>query len=189
MKAEIYQWIKTLAIFYILFSAMIHLVPDQKYERYIKFFMGLLLIYILCVPVFSLLGASEKLVENFSLNYQDELEAMESDEAENLQNFYLNKSYCNELKKEIISKCMQNGVNPKDAVVHIEGETTVAEVYLYDDLTHEQERRLKNELAGEFGFGEKDIRILAEGDGQTTMDSSSSAGNSADGNRDTDIKR
>ena len=47
MKEAFYQWVKTLAVFYILFSAVLHLIPDPKYERYIRSFMGLLLIYIL----------------------------------------------------------------------------------------------------------------------------------------------
>jgi len=46
MKEEIYRWVKTIAFFYIVFSAVLHLVPDVKYERYIRSFMGILLIYI-----------------------------------------------------------------------------------------------------------------------------------------------
>ena len=44
MKEEIYQWMKNLAVFYILFTAFLHLVPDKKYERYVRLFMGFLLI-------------------------------------------------------------------------------------------------------------------------------------------------
>ena len=54
MKEEIYRWVKTIAFFYIVFSAVLHLVPDVKYERYIGSVMGILLIYILCTPVFKL---------------------------------------------------------------------------------------------------------------------------------------
>ena len=56
MKEEIYRWVKTIAFFYIVFSAVLHLVPDVKYERYIRSFMGILLIYILSTPVFNLFG-------------------------------------------------------------------------------------------------------------------------------------
>ena len=67
MKEEIYQWVKTLSVFYIVFSAVLHLIPDSKYERYIRSFMGLLLIYILITPVFSLLGSGEKMIEDFRI--------------------------------------------------------------------------------------------------------------------------
>ena len=35
MKAEIYQWVRILASFYILFTVILQLIPDKKYERYI----------------------------------------------------------------------------------------------------------------------------------------------------------
>ena len=65
MKEAFYQWVKTLAVFYILFSAVLHLIPDPKYERYIRSFMGLLLIYILCTPVFAVFGREERTGGNF----------------------------------------------------------------------------------------------------------------------------
>lgn len=65
MKESFYQWVKTLAVFYILFSAVLHLIPDSKYERYIRSFMGLLLIYILCTPVFAVFGRGSELAEIF----------------------------------------------------------------------------------------------------------------------------
>lgn len=52
MKKELYQWIKNIAVFYILFTTVLHLVPDKKYERYIRSFMGLLLIYICFADLF-----------------------------------------------------------------------------------------------------------------------------------------
>lgn len=65
MKESFYQWVKTLAVFYILFSAVLHLIPDSKYERYIRSFMGLLLIYILCTPVFAVFGRGANWQEFF----------------------------------------------------------------------------------------------------------------------------
>lgn len=39
-----------------VFTAVLQLVPDRKYERYVRSFMGLLLIYMLCTPVFAVFG-------------------------------------------------------------------------------------------------------------------------------------
>ena len=68
MKESFYQWVKTLAVFYILFSAVLHLIPDPKYERYIRSFMGLLLIYIfrsfICVKVIA--GKSKQKSRHFA---------------------------------------------------------------------------------------------------------------------------
>ena len=65
MKAEIYQWVRILATFYILFTAVLQLMPDRKYERYIRSFMGLLLIYMLCTPLFSFLRESREMIGRF----------------------------------------------------------------------------------------------------------------------------
>ena len=74
MKESFYQWVKTLAVFYILFSAVLHLIPDPKYERYIRSFMGLLLIYILCMPVFAVFGRGSELAGIFSGRYTQEMQ-------------------------------------------------------------------------------------------------------------------
>ena len=47
MKEELYLWIRNLAVFYIFFTAVLNLIPDQKYEKYVRFFMGLLLIFMM----------------------------------------------------------------------------------------------------------------------------------------------
>ena len=66
MKEAIYSWIKCLAIFYILLTMLIHLVPTGKYQRYVRFFMGLLLMAMLITPMLSILekGVEEQLEKN-----------------------------------------------------------------------------------------------------------------------------
>lgn len=73
MKAEIYQWVRILATFYILFTAVLQLMPDRKYERYIRSFMGLLLIYMLCTPLFSFLRGSREMIGDFADYYNEEV--------------------------------------------------------------------------------------------------------------------
>ena len=40
MKEELYLWIRNLAVFYIFFTAVLNLIPDQKYEKYVRVFYG-----------------------------------------------------------------------------------------------------------------------------------------------------
>ena len=63
MKENLYAWIKNLAVFYLLFTMVLHLVPAGKYEKYVRFFMGLLLILILIVTAIlkDALGARDRL--------------------------------------------------------------------------------------------------------------------------------
>lgn len=183
MKEEIYQWVKTLAVFYIVFSAVLHLVPDTKYERYIRSFMGILLIYILITPVFSLFGNGEKMIEDFRLNYQEELISLETVNAENLQALYLQENYSRELEKEISEKCMENGIKTEDVVVHINGEQITAVISTAENITQEQERRIRDGLARNFGIEEKDCQFLMGKDEQTAVADDSASGASADGDR------
>ena len=183
MKAEIYQWVKTLAVFYIVFSAVLHLVPDTKYERYIRSFMGLLLIYILIAPVFSLLGNGEKMIEDFRLNYQEELTSLETANAENLQALYLQENYSRELEKEISEKCRADGIKAEDVVVHINGEQVTAVISTAENITQEQERRIRDGLARDFGIEEKNCQFLMGKDEQTAVADDSASGASADGDR------
>lgn len=41
MRTEIYQWIKNLAFFHVLTTAVLHILPDKRYEQHIRLFMGL----------------------------------------------------------------------------------------------------------------------------------------------------
>ena len=188
MKEEIYQWVKTLAVFYIVFSAVLHLVPDTKYERYIRSFLGLLLIYILITPVFSLLGNGEKMIEDFRLNYQEELISLETANAENLQELYLQENYSRELEKEISEKCTEDGIKTEDVVVHINGEQITAVISTAENITQEQERRIRDGLARNFGIEEKDCQFLMGKDEQTAVADDSASGASADGDRTSRIK-
>ena len=188
MKEEIYQWVKTLAVFYIVFSAVLHLVPDTKYERYIRSFLGLLLIYILITPVFSLLGNGEKMIEDFRLNYQEELISLETANTENLQELYLQENYSRELEKEISEKCTEDGIKTEDVVVHINGEQITAVISTAENITQEQERRIRDGLARNFGIEEKDCQFLMGKDEQTAVADDSASGASADGDRTSRIK-
>ena len=188
MKEEIYQWVKTLSVFYIVFSAVLHLIPDSKYERYIRSFMGLLLIYILLTPVFSLLGSGEKMIEDFRLNYQKELNSLETVNTENLQALYLQENYSRELKKEISEKCMADGIKTEDIVVHINGEQITVVISTSENITQEQERRIRDGLVRDFGIEEKNCQFLMGKDEQTAVADDSASGAFDDGDRTSRIE-
>ena len=183
MKEEIYRWVKTIAFFYIVFSAVLHLVPDVKYERYIRSFMGILLIYILSTPVFNLFGNGEKLLQEFRLNYQEELTALEEKNTENLQALSLQENYSRELQKEISKKCKENGIETEDIVVHINGDQITAVISTAGNITQEQERGIRDGLARDFGIEEKNCQLLMGKDEQTTLAGDSASGPFTDGNR------
>ena len=108
MKENLYAWIKNLAVFYLLFTMVLHLVPAGKYEKYVRFFMGLLLILILLIPVFTLFGKAEELGESFQyfcMTRKEEERKVQ--EGENLQKMFIWKSLEQQLEEEIAEDLMK----------------------------------------------------------------------------------
>ena len=188
MKAEIYQWVRILASFYILFTVILQLIPDKKYERYIRSFMGLLLIYILAIPLLDITGNSSRIIESFFRNYAEEVSVLEQKETENLQGIYIRKGFEKELASQIIKKCEEAGIKMQGVIVDIEGEKISVGLTVEENLSAEQKRRIQNELQQRFGLEEQNIKIFSGKDGKTTMDSDSASGGTVISNRTSGIK-
>lgn len=99
MRNFIYEWMKNLAFFYIILNTFLHLIPEKNYEKYIRFFMGIVLIIMLCTPIFSFLGSGEKFGELFNENYDYLNERKEMEEYKNIQEYYLQQSFLREAKE------------------------------------------------------------------------------------------
>ena len=110
MKEAIYSWIKCLAIFYILLTMLIHLVPTGKYQRYVRFFMGLLLMVMLITPMLSILEKAKTLPESFSSLYQQEEKKRLTLDMENLQKSLLEKGVEEQLEKNIPESLKKKGI-------------------------------------------------------------------------------
>ena len=52
-------WIKNIAFFLVMVTAVIQLIPDNSYRKYIRFFMGLVLALTLLRPVLRMLGKED----------------------------------------------------------------------------------------------------------------------------------
>lgn len=161
MKEQLYQWIRNMAVFYILFTAVLHLAPDKKYEKYVRFFMGLLLIFMMSTPVFSLLGKGEELVESFQFYFAQENNRKEKQEFENLQKAYLERGYETELGKEMQEFLQKKGIEIQEVQVDIEGEQISAVIITKGEVTQEQKGRIADELMEEWGLEEGEYCIQA----------------------------
>ncbi len=61
----IYEWVKTIAFYYIFASIILNALPDTKYQTYVKFFLGMLLIVIMIRPLLELLQLADTLDEQY----------------------------------------------------------------------------------------------------------------------------
>ena len=147
MKKELYLWIRNLAVFYIFFTAVLNLVPDKKYEKYVRFFMGLLLIFMMSTPIFSILGKGQELTVSFLENFSRENKEKELQEFQNLQKIYLEKGYEMELEQKIRESLEKRGIEVYKVKVNIKGEETQANLVLKTEISQEERKELKDALA------------------------------------------
>ena len=146
MKKELYLWIRNLAVFYIFFTAVLNLVPDKKYEKYVRFFMGLLLIFMMSTPIFSILGKGQELTVSFLENFSRENKEKELQEFQNLQKIYLEKGYEMELEQKIRESLEKRGIEVYKVKVNIEGEDAQADILLKKKISQEEKRGIADEL-------------------------------------------
>lgn len=81
MLEEIYGWIQSISVYLIVTAAVMHAIPGKEYEKYVRFFSGLVLILLLFTPILKLTGIEE----SFQSLYQSreyELDKKAIEEAE-----------------------------------------------------------------------------------------------------------
>ncbi|MCF2667070.1 stage III sporulation protein AF [Faecalicatena contorta] len=99
MFEYLYQWMENLAFYMVMITAVMHIIPDKGYQRYLRFFTGLVLIIMLAAPIVKLLGMEsswENLYENDE--YLTKIEKIENstDYLETINP----EEYLNEVQKE-----------------------------------------------------------------------------------------
>lgn len=55
----LYEWIRNIAFYMVLATAVIQILPDNAYKKYIRFFTGMILIMLLMTPVLKIFGMEE----------------------------------------------------------------------------------------------------------------------------------
>lgn len=81
MIETIYTWMKNIVFFLVIITAVLEVLPGTAYQKYIRFFTGLVLMMLLLTPVLSLSGAGEVFTELYHgyeyEQYRRELEEQE----------------------------------------------------------------------------------------------------------------
>ena len=103
MTEWIYGWMKGLAFFFIFMTAVLNCLPDQKYRKYVRFFLGMLLLILMTGPLLELFRLDERLSRTAGRNLLEaEVESMENAyQMEGLQEEYLYQGYQAEIENQI----------------------------------------------------------------------------------------
>lgn len=97
------EWIITIAVFSLLVSVAVKLLPGKSYLPYIRLFAGFVTILLILQPLLSILGLEKNLLQNISKElYEVELKQMESEllEMEEKQKEKLEQMYQDSLGEQ-----------------------------------------------------------------------------------------
>ena len=191
MRTEIYQWMKNLAFFHVLTTTVLHILPDKRYEQYIRLFMGLLLALMICTPVFALVGKSSELLNGFQKYYGEEEQARMENEAEGIRKTFLREAYKKELEKQIRRLLSDAGIF-SEKISGVEAEITaekklLVKINLKAAITESQKEAVKNGLERICGLEETQYQILDSGNGVEGVGNPVASGNSSSGGRTSGI--
>lgn len=100
MFTFLYEWIRNVAFYIIIITAIIQILPNDTYKKYIHFFTGLVLILLLMTPILKIVGM-ENLFEPLKQGKEFEQKVKEIEkETEYLQEVQL-EDYLQEKKIEV----------------------------------------------------------------------------------------
>lgn len=183
MRMELYQWMKNLAFFHVLGTAILHILPDKRYEQYIRLFLGLLLVLLIVSPVFAIFGKSSELLDGFQKYYGEEEQERLKNEAEGIQETFLKEAYKNELVKQ--TRDVLNDAGITDAKVSSEETDTEKKVSikikLQTEATEEQKEAVKDGLKRNCGLEEDQYQIEDPVNGVEGVGDRSASGNPSSG--------
>ena len=78
MLEYIYEWIGNIAFYMIMVIAVLHLLPNSDYQKYIRFFTGLVLVILLATPILKIFGMEKDLANLYdSRAYQEQMKKIE----------------------------------------------------------------------------------------------------------------
>lgn len=58
---EILDLVRYVAVFYLLEQMVLNLLPGKMYEKYVRFYLGLLLVLLLLQPIFRIFRLTEQM--------------------------------------------------------------------------------------------------------------------------------
>lgn len=82
MFTFLYEWVRSLAYYMVLMTAVLQVISNKQYKKYIQFYMGLIIVLMLCTPIIKIMGMEEQLFAIYKSNtYQMELQELEEKSA------------------------------------------------------------------------------------------------------------
>lgn len=80
MQQDLFIWIRNIAYYVIMVTAVMHVVPKGDYQKYIRLFTGMVLILLVSAPVLGLFGVDQESISLMNMEeYADKIEEIEAE--------------------------------------------------------------------------------------------------------------
>lgn len=79
------EWLENISYFLVLTAVVIHLLPGEHYRKYVRFYLGLVLISIILGPLLNLKSRKLPDFEEASRSIESRLESLEKEYAYGLE--------------------------------------------------------------------------------------------------------
>lgn len=168
----IYGWLRDVAVFFILMTAVLNILPEAKYRKYVQFFLGLVMMVVLCRPILALGNLESELEDMLGrLTLEEEIQGMEESQIQidGMQQEVLYGAYEGEIENQIGVFLEGKGMEPVEVDVSIgdgsDGEILVerievtAGMEMQEEETGKRERELKKELSEVYQVSEAHIIV------------------------------
>lgn len=122
--AGLYSWVGNIAFYLIFITVVTSLLPNKKYERYLKLFTGMVLILLVLKPLTGSLRLEDKIAYYFeSITFQNESEDLKKEllgmEQQRLRQMI--GQYENAVAKDVEAMAEDMGFYPQNTDITIEG--------------------------------------------------------------------
>ena len=88
MKEILFGWVRNIVYFSILMTVVLHVLPEKGQRKYLRFFMGIILILLAASPLLSAFGLENILDETYARQTCDRELQEFSERQEELENAY-----------------------------------------------------------------------------------------------------
>ena len=166
----IYEWIRSIVFYLILMTMILNLLPDKKYEKYLRLFTGLVFLTLVLAPFSGLGGAGEQVVEAFSrITFQNDAKMLrrEIEDADGARMKQLVEQYRAMMEEQVRNDIEIQGVSCVEVEItldeSVEHETFGCVRFVSIILNGKEERpqsaMLKQMIGERYGVEEGNVEI------------------------------
>lgn len=130
MVSTLYEWVKNIVFYMVLVTAVMNVLPNSSYKKYIKLFTGMIMIILVLTPINKLLGIDSKLDNAFIKNmYSQSFKINDSEIKEVFGSGQLRliEEYETEIEKNISDLILEGGFYPVEVEAVINSDESSSE--------------------------------------------------------------